>query len=240
MIKELEQSAIKLAKSERESAWREMAKQIAHEIKNPLTPMKLSIQYLQRAIDSGDPNIDQLAKRVARTLEEQIENLSSIATAFSSFAKMPKAQNEIINLNELLKSIADLFNGEDKVTIAFTSDSESPLIFADKNQMVSVFNNLVKNAMQSIPENRKGFVDIHVEEETGWVKVSISDNGTGIPVQLQDKVFVPNFTTKSSGTGLGLAITKQMVDGAGGRIWFESAENVGTTFYVLLRKNESV
>ena len=240
MIKELEQSAIKLAKSERESAWRERAKQIAHEIKNPLTPMKLSIQYLQRAIDSGDPNIDQLAKRVARTLEEQIENLSSIATAFSSFAKMPKAQNEIINLNELLKSIADLFNGEDKVTIAFTSDSESPLIFADKNQMVSVFNNLVKNAMQSIPENRKGFVDIHVEEETGWVKVSISDNGTGIPVQLQDKVFVPNFTTKSSGTGLGLAITKQMVDGAGGRIWFESAENVGTTFYVLLRKNESV
>lgn len=238
MIAELEQSAQKLAKGERESAWREMAKQIAHEIKNPLTPMKLSIQYLQRAIDEGNPNIEQLAKKVARTLEEQIENLSSIATAFSSFAKMPKAQNEIINLNDLLKSITDLFAREENVSVTFTTSSESPLVFADKNQLVSVFNNLVKNAIQSIPEQRKGFVDVHIKDEDGWVTVTVSDNGSGIPSDNYDKVFVPNFTTKSSGTGLGLAITKQIIDGNGGRIWFESAENVGTAFFVRMKQYE--
>ncbi len=237
MIKELEQSAWKLAKSERESAWREMAKQIAHEIKNPLTPMKLSIQYLQRAIDEGNPNIDQLARKVSKTLEEQIENLSSIASAFSSFAKMPKAQNEIINLNELLKSITDLFNREEKISLAFTTDSEAPLVFADKNQLVSVFNNLLKNAIQSIPENRKGFIDVHVKEEGEYIITTVSDNGSGIPRENHDKVFVPNFTTKSSGTGLGLAITKQIIEGTGGAIWFETAETVGTTFFVKLQKS---
>lgn len=240
MIKELEQSASKLARSERESAWREMAKQIAHEIKNPLTPMKLSIQYLQRAIDEGKPNISELAKKVTGTLEEQIENLSSIATAFSSFAKMPKAQNEIINLKDLLKGIADLFNREESITITFTCESESPVVFADKNQLVSVFNNLVKNAIQSIPESRTGFIDINVKEDDGWLITSVSDNGAGIPQDNYDKVFVPNFTTKSSGTGLGLAIAKQIIEGAGGKIWFESAENVGTTFFIRLRKNEAV
>lgn len=236
MIGELEKSAQELAKGERESAWREMAKQIAHEIKNPLTPMKLSIQYLQRAIDAGDPNITQLSRKVARTLEEQIENLSSIATAFSSFAKMPKTQNELINLNDLLKSVTQLFGQEEKIMLSFTSDVSEPVIYADKNQMLSVFNNLVKNALQSIPEQRTGFVDVHIAEEDSWILVTVSDNGIGIPHDLYDKVFVPNFTTKSSGTGLGLAITKQMVEGAGGRIWFESAENVGTTFFVRLRK----
>ena len=240
MITELEQSAQKLARGERESAWREMAKQIAHEIKNPLTPMKLSIQYLQRAIDAGDPNIEELAKRVTRTLDEQIENLSSIATAFASFAKMPKANNEIINLNELLKSITELFNREMNATITFETESAGPLVFADKNQLVSVFNNLVKNAVQSIPENRTGFVDIKVKEEGDWVIVSVKDNGNGIPDDLYEKVFVPNFTTKSSGTGLGLAISKQIIDGAGGSIWFESFENEGTVFFVKLKKNGEV
>ena len=240
MITELEQGAQKLARGERESAWREMAKQIAHEIKNPLTPMRLSIQYLQRAIDAGDPNIGELAKRVTKTLDEQIENLSSIATAFASFAKMPKANNEIINLNELLKSIAELFNREGDVKISFASESLSPLVFADKNQLVSVFNTLVKNAGQSIPEGRTGFVDIKVWEEHNWVFTSVKDNGNGISADLYDKVFVPNFTTKSSGTGLGLAISKQIVDGAGGTIWFESVEGDGTVFFVKLRKNTTV
>ncbi len=237
MIAELEQSAQKLAKGERESAWREMAKQIAHEIKNPLTPMKLSIQYLQRAISEGHPNIEELAKKVAKTLEEQIENLSSIATAFSSFAKMPKAENEIIHLNQLLKSIVDLFNREEGITIQLISESDNPMVFADKNQLVSVFNNLVKNAIQSIPENRKGFIDIKVEEQNGWVITSVKDNGNGISKEFNESVFVPNFTTKSSGTGLGLAITKQIIDGAGGKIWFTSEENVGTVFYIQLKLN---
>jgi two-component system nitrogen regulation sensor histidine kinase NtrY len=239
MIKELEQSAHKLARSERESAWREMAKQIAHEIKNPLTPMKLSIQYLQRAISANDPNVVEMARKVSRTLEEQIENLSSIATAFSSFAKMPKAENEIINLNDLLKSITDLFNRE-KATVTYSTEVQHPLVFADKNQLVSVFNNLIKNAIQSIPEHRKGFVDVHILEADGWITVSVNDNGNGIPRENYDKVFVPNFTTKSSGTGLGLAISKQIIEGAGGDIWFDSKENVGTSFFVRLRKSDSL
>ncbi len=235
MINELEQSAQKLAKGERESAWREMAKQIAHEIKNPLTPMKLSVQYLQRAIAEGQPNIEELAKKMSRTLEEQIENLSSIATAFSTFAKMPKPENEIINLNELLKSIVELFNREETANISFSTQTENPLVFCDKNQLVSVFNNLVKNAIQSIPEDRKGLIELAIVDEAGWLSISVKDNGNGIPHNLYNKVFVPNFTTKSSGTGLGLAITKQIIDGAGGKIWFESEDGMGTTFYIKLR-----
>ncbi len=238
MIKELEQSAQKLARSERESAWREMAKQIAHEIKNPLTPMKLSIQHLQRAINNKDSNINELAKKVTHTLEEQIENLASIATAFSSFAKMPKAQNEVINLNDLLKSIVDLFNSEGTAAISFNSEMNAPLVFADKNQLVSVFNNLVKNAIQSIPENREGLIDIELTNEGEWIKIAVHDNGAGIPIDNYEKVFVPNFTTKSSGTGLGLAISKQISEGAGGEIWFESKQNVGSSFYVQLRKHQ--
>jgi two-component system nitrogen regulation sensor histidine kinase NtrY len=236
MISELEQSAQKLAKSERESAWREMAKQIAHEIKNPLTPMKLSIQYLQRSIDDGKPNIEELAKKVAKTLEEQIENLSSIATAFASFAKMPKAENEIVDLKLLIKGIVDLFNGENGVSIKYACKLESANVFADRNQLISVFNNLIKNAVQSIPENKAGFVDVNLMEEDGWFLVSITDNGVGIATENADRVFVPNFTTKSSGTGLGLAITKQMIDGAGGTIWFESKLGEGTTFFVRLKQ----
>lgn len=238
MITELEKSAQKLARSERESAWREMAKQIAHEIKNPLTPMKLSIQYLQRAIAEGNPNVEQMALRVTKTLEEQIENLSSIASAFSSFAKMPRPENEVINLNELLGSICDLFSKDERVTVTFTTDVKSPLVFADKNQLVSVFNNLVKNATQSIPENRTGFVDVNIKDEDGLLLITVSDNGSGIPQENYDKVFVPNFTTKSSGTGLGLAISKRIIDAAGGKIWFESAENVGTAFFIRLNKIE--
>ena len=240
MIKELEQSAHKLARSERESAWREMAKQIAHEIKNPLTPMKLSIQYLRRAIDSGDPNVLELSKKVTKTLEEQIENLSSIATAFSSFAKMPKVNNEIINLNELVKSIADLFAREGRAEVSFNSEAKLPMVFADKNQLISLFNNLLKNAMQSIPEGRAGFIDLHIRDEDGWVIASVSDNGSGIPKENYEKVFVPNFTTKSSGTGLGLAISKQIIEGSGGDLWFESKENVGTTFFVKLKNTNNI
>lgn len=240
MISELERSAKILAKSEREGAWREMAKQIAHEIKNPLTPMKLSIQYLQRAIDAGDPNVPQLAKKVTKTLEEQIENLSAIATAFSSFAKMPRPENEVVDLKELLRSITELFNREQSnVKVNFDSDIELPEVFADKNQLISVFNNLVKNAIQSIPDDREGYVGVHIVADGELIVVVVEDNGGGIPPDNYDKVFVPNFTTKSSGTGLGLAISKQIIEGAGGKIWFESKEGEGTSFYVRLAKADS-
>jgi len=234
MIYALEDSAKQLAKSERETAWRQMARQIAHEIKNPLTPMKLSIQYLQRAIDENNPNVNEMAKKVNRTLIEQIDNLSAIATAFSSFAQMPKPNNEYIDLNITISDIVGLFQNEGEVKLTFNSYIPTADVFADKNQLISVFNNLIKNAIQSIPEDKEGLIDVIVLEEYGQIKVVVMDNGSGISKDQQDKVFVPNFTTKSSGTGLGLAISKQIIDNSKGKIWFESEVGEGTKFYVTL------
>lgn len=239
MIAELERSAAKLAKSERESAWREMARQIAHEIKNPLTPMKLSIQYLQRTIDEGGQNVTELAKKVNKTLIEQIDNLSAIATAFSTFAQMPKSQNEVLDLNEVLTGITALFEKEENVHITMRTQLDKAIVYADKNQMISVFNNLVKNAIQSVREGEEAKIDIEVKEKEGNIKVIVTDNGSGIAPESYEKVFVPNFTTKSSGTGLGLAICKQIIENAHGDIWFVSELGVGTSFYVSLPNYKS-
>jgi nitrogen fixation/metabolism regulation signal transduction histidine kinase len=234
MIAELENSAAKLAKSERESAWREMARQIAHEIKNPLTPMKLSIQYLQRTIDEGGQNVTELAKKVNKTLIEQIDNLSAIATAFSTFAQMPKSQNEVLDLNEVVSGVVALFEKEENVHISFRTQLATAMVYADKNQMISVFNNLVKNAIQSVKEGSEAEIDIEIKEKDGNIKVIVTDNGSGISPDSYEKVFVPNFTTKSSGTGLGLAICKQIIENAHGDIWFVSELGTGTSFYVSL------
>ncbi len=233
MIGELQQSADLLARSERESAWREMAKQIAHEIKNPLTPMKLSIQHLQRAMADGRPNVDVLAQRVMATMIEQIDSLSHIASEFSSFAKMPTAQNEVFDLAEVVASVADLFREEQNITIDH-QQAEPIWVYADKNQLLRVFNNLVKNAVQAIPDDRGGTVAIGAMRENHYVTVWVKDNGVGIAEDQRSRVFVPNFTTKSSGTGLGLAMSKQIVENAGGEVWFDSELNMGTTFFVKL------
>jgi nitrogen fixation/metabolism regulation signal transduction histidine kinase len=238
MIRELENSAEQLARTEREGAWREMAKQIAHEIKNPLTPMKLSIQYLQRAIDDNKPNIEALARKVSLTLVEQIDNLTAIATSFSSFAQMPKGVYEEVDLIRMLSGITELFNREYENGVELTVKTDFAKVFADRNQLVSVFNNLVKNGLQSVPDGRIPHVSIIIEEEHAMVKVQVRDNGCGIPEENYNKVFVPNFTTKSSGTGLGLAIAIQIVETAGGAIWFESKVDVGTVFFIILPKNK--
>lgn len=232
MIVQLDRSARQLAKREREMAWRQMARQIAHEIKNPLTPMKLSIQHLQRAIDDNSPNVSELAKRVNRTLIEQIDNLSSIASAFSSFASMPKPNNVKVNINQILSDIVGLFEKDSGCELSFLPSPSNRDIFADKSQLISVFNNLIKNAIQSTDERNDGKIDISVKEETGNIIVAVSDNGKGIAPEQFDKVFVPNFTTKSSGTGLGLAISKQIIDNLNGSISFESKVGKGTTIYV--------
>lgn len=236
MIVKLDESANSLKKSEREGAWREMAKQIAHEIKNPLTPMRLSIQYLQRAIQENNPNTPQLTLNMTHTLIEQIDNLSEIATAFSSFAQMPVANNEKLDLDHYLTSIINLFAEEHNVKINYVSYSKPAWIFADKNQMISLFNNLIKNAIQAIKEDSQGVIDIYLLEEYGTIKTIIMDNGKGIPDDIKDRIFTPNFTTKNSGSGLGLAISKQIIESAGGTIWFESQENFGTSFYVVIPK----
>jgi len=237
MLEQIQHSAKLLAKSERESAWREMAKQVAHEIKNPLTPMKLGIQHLQRAIDDNHPNKDELVKKISITLIEQIDTLSNIATEFSNFAKLPRPEYTVIELTSVLIHTCDLYDEEDRSRISFENPEEEIFVQADKDQLIRIFGNLIKNAIQAIPENRDGEIKISVQRENDFVTVCIHDNGVGIPKELLSKIFVPNFTTKSSGTGLGLAMVKAMVEGMEGHVWFETQENIGTTFFVkLLRR----
>lgn len=231
-LDELVRSAEMLARSERESAWREMAKQVAHEIKNPLTPMKLSIQMLQRSMADGAEDLNERIERTSRTLIEQIDTLSNIATEFSSFAQMPKSNIEQVDLRQLLQSIVQLYqNSEADVTLHIDVDG-SCSVKADKEQLLRVFNNLVKNGMQAAEAGVKPEITIRLRKEESQLIASIEDKGTGISEDLKDRIFVPNFTTKSSGMGLGLAMVKNIVESTNGKIWFDSEMNKGTVFYV--------
>lgn len=241
MVTKLDESALLLAQSERDLAWREMAKQVAHEIKNPLTPMKLSIQYLQNASARGDQaGLPEMIHRVARTLIEQIENLTHIASEFSSYAKMPQAQNEVFVLNDVVASVHDLFRKREDMDIQLQVPINDLYVFADKSQMIRVLNNVVKNAMQSIPATRRGLIVIKLTFSDDFVILSVSDNGTGIDEHMRDKVFYPNFTTKSSGMGLGLAICSDIIQSFDGRIYFETEKGVGTTFFITLPRHQVV
>ncbi|MBN2807504.1 MAG: HAMP domain-containing histidine kinase [Prolixibacteraceae bacterium] len=232
-LRELANSADLLARSERETAWREMAKQIAHEIKNPLTPMKLNVQFLQRSVPEVKDDYHDKVLRVSEILIEQIDNLSAIATAFSNFAKIPRAHNEKFLLAERLYETLKLYNYTGQVEIStHFKGAEELMVYADQEQFSRAIINLIKNAIQSIPENQQGTIDISLLKETQYCVIKIADNGKGIPEALKDNVFVPNFTTKSSGAGLGLAITKNIVENFKGQIWFESEEGIGTVFYI--------
>lgn len=240
MIGQLEESAQKLKQSEREGAWREMAKQVAHEIKNPLTPMKLHLQHLKRVFDADPEQAKPLMDRVSKTLIEQIDGLSSIASEFSNFAKMPQAVNVTFVLNNLLESVHELFHKESEENVILTLDlcSEKISVFADREQLMRVFNNLIKNAIQAIPEDRNGDIYIVLESSEELAVVKIVDNGEGIPEDKRDRVFQPSFTTKNSGMGLGLAMSKNIVEAANGRIWFETEAGKGTTFFVELPRQK--
>ncbi|WP_034887021.1 sensor histidine kinase [Gillisia sp. Hel_I_29] len=233
MIDELEESAVKLATGEREQAWREMAKQVAHEIKNPLTPMRLTVQSFQRNFDPKDPNVIMKLNEYSETLIHQIDTMSAIASAFSNFAKMPAQQNEILNVPKTVKLALDIFNEN---YIQFSSEKEEILVKFDRTQLIRVITNLVKNATQALQDVKDPKILVEVEEEETSVKVSVLDNGVGISEENKDKVFEPKFTTKSSGMGLGLAMVKNIVETYGGSINFESNKNKGTIFTVRFPK----
>ena len=237
MLLKLQDSAELLAQSNRETAWREMAKQVAHEIKNPLTPMKLSIQYLQRAIGEAQQPAEAaaLVGRVANTLIEQIDALSEIATEFANFAKMPVGDlSERVSINQLLVSAHALFADNPQLNISLEMPTEERFVRADKNQLLRVFNNLLKNAEQAISCEQKGEIAIQLETTDQFAFIRISDNGIGISDVQVPSIFLPNFTTKTSGSGLGLAMSKSIVEQVGGTINFTSEEGVGTCFCVLL------
>lgn len=231
-VDELAVSAELLARSERESAWREMARQIAHEIKNPLTPMKLNIQHLQRTKGNGE-DYEKLIQRITDTLIEQIDNLSNIATEFSSFAQIPTALPQIFKLSEQIEKVIELYEPVDTAHVELHSNGlEYINVKVDRDQFSRAVINLVKNGIQSIPDDRKGRVDIHLSRHEHMAVVAITDNGEGISEELREKLFTPSFTTKTSGMGLGLAIVKNIVENFSGRVWFKTKEGKGSTFYM--------
>jgi nitrogen fixation/metabolism regulation signal transduction histidine kinase len=235
MVEKLEQSAKALAQSEREGAWREMARQVAHEIKNPLTPMKLSIQYLQKATSNKAANVEELTNKVTTTLIEQIEQLSRIAGDFSQFANIGNVNLDYFNLNEVLSNLIQLHSAQEKVTIQWTKTSDSNIIFADKTQISRLFSNLIINAIEACENKSEANIIIDQTINTKHELITtITDNGDGIDEAMKNKIFTPNFTTKTSGTGLGLAISKGIVEKANGNIYFTTQKNIGTSFIVVL------
>ena len=233
MIDEIEGSAVKLAASEREAAWREMAKQVAHEIKNPLTPMRLTVQSFERKFDPQDPDIHKKLEEYSNTLIQQIDTMSSIASAFSNFAKMPAQKSEMLNVSKIVKLALDIFN-EDFIEY----HSEDKEIFAkfDRTQLIRVVTNLVKNATQATESKEHPIIKVDVTEDEKRVCIAVQDNGIGITEDNKLKVFEPKFTTKSSGMGLGLAMVKNIVETFNGTITFESQEHKGTTFFIKFPK----
>jgi nitrogen fixation/metabolism regulation signal transduction histidine kinase len=232
MVDELEKSAVKLAQSEREEAWREMAKQVAHEIKNPLTPMRLTVQSFQRKFDANDPELKQKLSDYSKTLIQQIDTMSSVASAFSNFASMPAQQNETLNVVSVVEMALDIFNEE---CILFESDGKEIISKMDRTQLIRIITNLVKNAIQSFPENQSDkLIVVSVKKEADWVQIMVKDNGAGIEAQNISRIFEPKFTTKNSGMGLGLGIIKNIIENYKGTITFESEFGKGTIFMVSL------
>ena len=233
MIDELEHSAVKLARSEREQAWREMAKQVAHEIKNPLTPMRLSVQSFEHKFDPKDSQIEKKVAEYSNTLIQQIDTMSSIASAFSNFAEMPAQQNETLDVVHVVKLALDIFNED---YIHFISDTEELIAKLDRTQLIRVVTNLVKNAIQAVPEVEFPRILVSVAADGDFIKICVADNGIGIEDSFKEKIFEPKFTTKSSGMGLGLGMVKTIVETYKGSIDFTSKPGKGTVFSVRFPK----
>jgi two-component system nitrogen regulation sensor histidine kinase NtrY len=233
MIDQLEESAAKLARSEREQAWREMAKQVAHEIKNPLTPMRLSVQSFERKFNPEDDKIREKLAEYSKTLIQQIDVMSSIASAFSDFAKMPTQKRERIEVISVVKLALDIFNED---LINYKPKEEVLYANLDKTQLIRIVTNLLKNAMQASDNEENPIIDVVVLSEKKHIKIIVSDNGKGISEGVRDLIFEPKFTTKTSGMGLGLPMIKNIIEAYEGAISFTSEEGKGTVFTVVLPK----
>nr|WP_035663689.1 ATP-binding protein [Flavobacterium sp. ACAM 123] len=232
MVEELEISAVKLAQSEREEAWREMAKQVAHEIKNPLTPMRLTVQSFERKFNPEDPDIIQKMKDYSETLIQQIDTMNAVASAFSNFASMPAQQNETLNVVEVVELALDIFNEEH---VVFESESPEIISKIDRTQLIRIITNLVKNAIQSLPEQQENkTVFVTVKKDSNNVLIIVEDNGVGIKPEDISRIFEPKFTTKNSGMGLGLGIIKNIIENYKGTITFDTEHGKGTQFTVSL------
>ena len=234
MIDDLEDSAERLAKTEREQAWQEMAKQVAHEIKNPLTPMRLTVQSFQKnsGLKKGEGQKDKL-NDFCDTLIEQIDTMSNVATSFSDFATLPKTQLEKTDIVDATKKVVEIF---EQNNISLETSSENIFIKLDKEQWIRVMTNLIKNSIQAIPHDREPIIHIKITESLKTVRVIVSDNGLGVSKNNRDKIFEPKFTTKSDGMGLGLGIVRSIINSHRGKISYKSKSKKGTDFKISLPK----
>ena len=233
-LDELEQAIKQLKLNERESAWREMAKQVAHEIKNPLTPIKLSVQQLLRVYDPNDPSSKSKIELIVHAIIEQIDGLVKIANDFSLFAQLPAPNKKETDLVLLIKNVLPMFSSYGNMQITLESQLPKLMVNLDKDQWVQVFNNLLKNATQACSETANPKITVYLMPTENGLKIEIKDNGCGIAKEETDRIFTPHFTTKSTGSGIGLSLVKQIVENHGGTITFTSKQNKGTTFTILL------
>lgn len=230
MVDELEESAVKLAKSQREAAWRELAKQVAHEIKNPLTPMRLSIQHFEQQVAKGSSKWNDEVHEFSQTLIQQIDTMSAIASAFSQFAAMPSGQSERVNVTATIKRALEIYK---EAPISFDC-KETYYSMLDSTQLVRIVNNLIANAVQACADSQNAKIDVRLTADEQWLYFVVADNGEGVPEALRDRIFEPTFTTKTSGMGLGLSMVKSIVETYGGSVGFESNPGVDTHFEVQL------
>jgi len=237
MVDDLDESTKRLAETEREQAWKEMARQIAHEIKNPLTPMRLSIQHMMRLKKQNVPGWEDRFEALSHSLLEQIDILTETANEFSQFSKFYSEEETVENLDELLSEQVVLFGGRDDISLSYRCNVEQPLVRVRKKQIIRAFVNLISNAIQAVEQSEDGKVIVSVDDAgNGEYSISIEDNGPGVSIENQSKLFKPNFTTKSSGTGLGLAITRSIVEQSSGRIYYRGSEYGGAAFVIVLPK----
>ena len=230
MIDKIEDSSILLKQQERQSSWRELAKQVAHDIKNPLTPMKLSIQYLQKLYIEKPDLFDKKWKEISPSLISQIETISTITGELNNYSR-PSANREKVSLNQCIQAAVNLYSTKEDVKINFNEKNEY-LTLGDKKLFIRIFNNLIKNAIQSFYDREYGKIDISIKEDNNKYIVSIKDNGSGIKHENQSKIFNTHFTTKQDGGGIGLTIVKSILESYDASIDFKSKENIGTVFYI--------
>ena len=234
MLFQLEASADKLAQQERETAWREMAQQVAHEIKNPLTPMKLRMQHLQRSWQDHPEEFQTRLNDFVQSMTDQIDTLSHIAQEFSNFAKMPQSKNERLNLQDIVKSVLSTFENENQTIYFYQNTHDTAFIFGDKSHVIRVLNNLLTNAIQSISTERETNISLGLHISKNHVTIKITDNGNGISPEISKRIFMPNFTTRSAGSGLGLAMVKSIVTQMNGKVAFRTQVGKGSSFFVIL------
>jgi hypothetical protein len=234
MLFQLEASADKLAQQERETAWREMAQQVAHEIKNPLTPMKLRMQHLQRSWQDNPEEFQTRLNEFVQSMTDQIDTLSHIAQEFSNFAKMPQSKNERLNLQDIVKSVLSTFENENQTISFYQNTRDTAFILGDKSHVIRVLNNLLTNAIQSIPSEQKKNISLGLRFSKNHVTIKITDNGSGISPEISKRIFMPNFTTRSTGSGLGLAMVKGIVSQMNGKVAFRTQVDKGSSFFVIL------